>query len=52
MPASVGWAAPVAATKRRLARDTAHRPRDYSLAKNDVIDEIYTRIFAASPRFT
>ncbi|MGC4796884.1 GrpB family protein [Micromonospora saelicesensis] len=37
-----------AATKRRLARDTAHRPRDYSLAKNDVIDEIYARIFAAS----
>ncbi|MET8263694.1 GrpB family protein [Micromonospora arida] len=35
-----------AATKRRLARDTAHRPRDYSLAKNDVIDEIYARIFA------
>ncbi|WP_192581099.1 GrpB family protein [Micromonospora noduli] len=37
-----------AATKRRLARDTAHRLRDYSLAKNDVIDEIYARIFAAS----
>ncbi|MFG1870582.1 GrpB family protein [Micromonospora arborensis] len=37
-----------AATKRRLARDTAHRPSDYSLAKNDVIDEIYARIFAAS----
>ncbi|MEV0216659.1 GrpB family protein [Micromonospora sp. NPDC050695] len=36
-----------AATKRRLARETAHRPRDYSLAKNDVIDEIYARIFAA-----
>ncbi|MEU1644434.1 GrpB family protein [Micromonospora zamorensis] len=36
-----------AATKRRLAQDTAHRPRDYSLAKNDVIDEIYARIFAA-----
>ncbi|WP_088988282.1 GrpB family protein [Micromonospora chokoriensis] len=36
-----------ATTKRRLARDTAHRPRDYSLAKNDVIDEIYARIFAA-----
>ncbi|MET7709276.1 GrpB family protein [Micromonospora sp. NPDC005413] len=36
-----------AATKRRLARDTADRPRDYSLAKNDVIDEIYERIFAA-----
>ncbi|MBM0234012.1 GrpB family protein [Micromonospora sp. STR1_7] len=37
-----------ATTKRRLARDTAHRPRDYSLAKNDVIDAIYARIFAAS----
>ncbi|MEU8155757.1 GrpB family protein [Micromonospora sp. NPDC048986] len=36
-----------AAAKRRLARDTAHQPRDYSLAKNDVIDEIYARIFAA-----
>jgi GrpB-like predicted nucleotidyltransferase (UPF0157 family) len=36
-----------AATKRRLARDTAHRPGDYSLAKNDVIDDIYVRIFAA-----
>jgi GrpB-like predicted nucleotidyltransferase (UPF0157 family) len=36
-----------AATKRRLARDTVHRPGDYSLAKNDVIDDIYMRIFAA-----
>ncbi|MEU5964474.1 GrpB family protein [Micromonospora parva] len=36
-----------AEAKRRLARDTAHRPRDYSLAKNDVIDEIYARVFAA-----
>jgi GrpB-like predicted nucleotidyltransferase (UPF0157 family) len=36
-----------AATKRRLARDTVHRPGDYSLAKNDVIDDIYARIFAA-----
>ncbi|MEU8112694.1 GrpB family protein [Micromonospora sp. NPDC048947] len=35
-----------AAAKHRLARDTAHQPRDYSLAKNDVIDEIYARIFA------
>jgi GrpB-like predicted nucleotidyltransferase (UPF0157 family) len=34
-----------AATKRRLATDTAEQPRDYSLAKNDVIDDIYTRIF-------
>jgi GrpB-like predicted nucleotidyltransferase (UPF0157 family) len=38
-----------AATKRRLARDTVDQPGDYSLAKNDVIDEIYTRIFAAGP---
>ncbi|MEV6812627.1 GrpB family protein [Micromonospora sp. NPDC051296] len=37
-----------AATKRRLARDAAHRPSDYSLAKNDVIDAIYARIFADS----
>ena len=35
-----------ATTKRRLARDTAHQPGDYSLAKNDVIDDIYARIFA------
>jgi GrpB-like predicted nucleotidyltransferase (UPF0157 family) len=38
-----------AATKRRLARDTADQPGDYSLAKNDVIDEICARIFAAGP---
>jgi GrpB-like predicted nucleotidyltransferase (UPF0157 family) len=37
-----------AATKRRLARDTADQPGDYSLAKNDVIDDIYTRIFATN----
>jgi GrpB-like predicted nucleotidyltransferase (UPF0157 family) len=37
-----------AMTKRRLARDTADRPGDYSLAKNDVIDDIYARIFAAA----
>ncbi len=37
-----------ASTKRRLARDTAHNPGDYSLAKNDVIDDIYARIFAAA----
>jgi GrpB-like predicted nucleotidyltransferase (UPF0157 family) len=37
-----------AATKRRIARDTAEQPGDYSLAKNDVIDDIYHRIFAAS----
>jgi GrpB-like predicted nucleotidyltransferase (UPF0157 family) len=36
-----------ASTKRRLARDTEHRPGDYSLAKNEVIDDIYARIFAA-----
>lgn len=32
--------------KRRLARDTAQRPGDYSLAKNDVIDGIFAKIFA------
>jgi GrpB-like predicted nucleotidyltransferase (UPF0157 family) len=37
-----------ATTKRRIARDTAHQPGDYSLAKNDVIDEIFARIFAAA----
>ena len=36
-----------AATKRRLARTTVDRPGDYNLAKNEVIDEIFTRIFAA-----
>jgi GrpB-like predicted nucleotidyltransferase (UPF0157 family) len=36
-----------ASTKRRLARTTVDRPGDYSLAKNDVIDDIYARIFAA-----
>jgi GrpB-like predicted nucleotidyltransferase (UPF0157 family) len=35
-----------ATSKRRLARDTARQPGDYSLAKNDVIDGIYARIFA------
>lgn len=35
-----------AATKRRLARETADQPGDYTLAKSDVIDDIYTRIFA------
>ena len=38
-----------AAVKRRLARDTVDQPADYSLAKNDVIDDIYTRIFAGGP---
>jgi GrpB-like predicted nucleotidyltransferase (UPF0157 family) len=36
-----------ASTKRRLARDTADQPGDYSLAKNSVIDDIFARIFAA-----
>ena len=35
-----------ATTKRRLARDTAPQPGDYNLAKNDVIDTIYARIFS------
>jgi GrpB-like predicted nucleotidyltransferase (UPF0157 family) len=35
-----------ASTKRHLASNTA--PGDYSLAKNDVIDEIFARIFAAA----
>ncbi|HEY4703824.1 MAG TPA: GrpB family protein, partial [Streptosporangiaceae bacterium] len=35
-----------ATTKRRLARDTAQQPEDYSLAKNEVIDAIYARIFS------
>ncbi|WP_326556181.1 GrpB family protein [Micromonospora sp. NBC_01796] len=38
-----------ATTKRRLARNTADRPGDYNLAKNDVIDAIYARIFATPP---
>jgi len=37
-----------ASTKRRLARDTAEQPGDYNLAKNEVIDEIYARIFATA----
>ena len=37
-----------ASTKRRLAQDTADRPGDYSLAKSDVIDAIFARIFAAN----
>jgi GrpB-like predicted nucleotidyltransferase (UPF0157 family) len=37
-----------AATKRRLARDTADRASDYSLAKNDVIDQILARVFATT----
>jgi GrpB-like predicted nucleotidyltransferase (UPF0157 family) len=35
-----------ATIKRRLARDTAQQPEDYSLAKNEVIDSIYARIFS------
>ena len=31
------------------ARETAERPSSYNLAKNDVIDDIYARIFAAGP---
>jgi GrpB-like predicted nucleotidyltransferase (UPF0157 family) len=38
-----------ASVKRRLARETVEQPGDYSLAKNDVIDDIYARIFAAGP---
>jgi len=37
-----------AETKRNLAHATVDRPGDYSLAKNDVIDDIYVRIFAAA----
>ncbi|MEU6207630.1 GrpB family protein [Micromonospora musae] len=37
-----------ASTKRRLARETAHRPSDYGLAKNGVIDAIFARIFTAT----
>jgi GrpB-like predicted nucleotidyltransferase (UPF0157 family) len=36
-----------ASTKRRLAGDTVDQPGDYNLAKNEVIDEIYARIFAS-----
>jgi GrpB-like predicted nucleotidyltransferase (UPF0157 family) len=36
-----------AAAKRSLAQATAAEPGDYSLAKNEVIDDIYARIFAA-----
>lgn len=39
-----------AATKHALAASTAAQPERYSLAKNDVIDEIYGRIFSVSPR--
>ncbi|MET7424240.1 GrpB family protein [Dactylosporangium sp. NPDC005555] len=36
-----------ASVKYRLAGETAANPGDYSLAKNDVIDDIYARVFAA-----
>jgi GrpB-like predicted nucleotidyltransferase (UPF0157 family) len=36
-----------AAAKRSVARETVDEPGDYSLAKNEVIDDIYARIFAA-----
>ncbi|MFF5077878.1 GrpB family protein [Actinoplanes sp. NPDC000266] len=36
-----------ASTKRRLARETGAGRRDYTMAKSDVIDEIFARIFAA-----
>lgn len=39
-----------AAAKRRLAVETAEDPDSYNLDKNTVIDDIYTRIFAAPPR--
>jgi GrpB-like predicted nucleotidyltransferase (UPF0157 family) len=39
-----------ATAKRRLAGDTVRNPGRYNLAKNDVIDDIYTRIFAAGPQ--
>jgi len=35
-----------ATTKRRVARDTVDQPGDYNLSKNDVIDDIYARIFS------
>lgn len=38
-----------ASTKRELAASTAEDPEAYSLAKNAVIDAIYTRIFSVPP---
>lgn len=35
-----------ARTKRRLAESTRESPGDYNLAKNEVIDEIYSRVFS------
>jgi GrpB-like predicted nucleotidyltransferase (UPF0157 family) len=37
-----------ARAKRSVARDTVDQPGDYSLSKNEVIDDIYARIFAAA----
>lgn len=39
-----------AAAKRRLAVETADDPDSYSLDKNTVIDEIYSRIFSVPPQ--
>ena len=39
-----------ASVKREIATSTAERPADYNLAKNTVIDDIYTRIFAVPPQ--
>jgi GrpB-like predicted nucleotidyltransferase (UPF0157 family) len=36
-----------ASTKRRLARETEEQSGDYTMAKSDVIDEIFARIFAS-----
>ncbi|GAA2637898.1 GrpB family protein [Paractinoplanes durhamensis] len=36
-----------AETKRRVADETADRPGDYNMGKNDVIDQIFGRIFSA-----
>lgn len=38
-----------AATKRELAASTTENPEAYNLAKNTVIDDIYTRIFSVPP---
>ena len=35
-----------ATTKRRLAAETAATPGDYNMAKNEVIDQIFERLFA------
>jgi len=38
-----------ATTKRHLAEATGRGPAEYSLAKNDVIDDIFRRIFSDNP---